>query len=67
MAGPQKTRRVKLDLATLGAIPAAIWTLGFVSLLISVPENNFAIEAVASAIPSMMPTSSIDAPSTVTR
>ena len=31
------------------------------------PENTLTIEAVASAMPSMMPTVVIDAPSTVTR
>ncbi len=39
MAGPEKTRRAKLDLATLRAIPTGVWTLGFVSLLMDISSE----------------------------
>src|SRR6476659_9567444 len=39
MAGLEKTRRAKLDFATLGAIPAGVWTLGFVSMFMDVSSE----------------------------
>ena len=45
----------------------AVSSLRFPSQSESAPENTLVMDAVASAIPSMKPTASIDAPSTVTR